>query len=149
MIVKILVAAYNEVETQGSRTILLTHFLTFHSQLQAYPDLIGLIDLIEESAQSKLIRFTRILRDLFNQDARKREFATSILKQSLSKDSMEYEVKDLLKETVDLKNCTLDLAFELEPINQNFDYSAFDSASILQLLMSSGSDYLIKKQSLD
>jgi hypothetical protein len=38
---------------------------------------------------------------------------------------------------------------ELDQINSNFDYSSFDTVSIQQILMSSNSDYTIKKQCLD
>jgi len=44
---------------------------------------------------------------------------------------MNYEIKDLLKESVDVRNSSLDLSLELEQINQNFDYSSFDTGSIL------------------
>ena len=53
-----------------------------------------------------MLRYMRLLRDVFSAEAKKREFATSILKQSLSKDCMEYEVTDLLKEVVDLHTPT-------------------------------------------
>jgi hypothetical protein len=50
MIVKILITAYNEGGFISQRSNLSSHFLTFHSLLRTYLDLIGMIDLIEENA---------------------------------------------------------------------------------------------------
>ena len=51
-----------------------------------YPELIALIELIEEHGQ-KNCRYLRILRDLFLVQDHKREFATNVLKLSFSVDS--------------------------------------------------------------
>jgi hypothetical protein len=51
-----------------------------------FPDCVGLLDLIEENASTKTLRFQRLLRDLFNKDQGKREFATSVLRNNLSKE---------------------------------------------------------------
>lgn len=66
MVAKILVSGYNEGGFISQKLNLSSHFLTFHSLLRTYPDLIGLIDLIEENTNSKQIRFNRVMRDLFN-----------------------------------------------------------------------------------
>jgi hypothetical protein len=73
--VKILTVAYTEAE----KCLNLNQFLlTFQSLLPIFPDLIGLIDLIEENSQ-KNCRYLRILRDLFNTNPQKREFSSSVL----------------------------------------------------------------------
>jgi hypothetical protein len=36
--------------------------------MRCYPEIIGLMDLIEENAPSKAMRFHRLLRDIFNND---------------------------------------------------------------------------------
>jgi len=59
-----------------------------------YPELLAIIELIEEGG-SKNCRFLRILRDLFSVHSHQREFATSVLKSSLSE--TDEEIFDLLK----------------------------------------------------
>ena len=66
LIVKILIIAFNEGGFIASKHNLNTHFLTFHSLLHSFPELIGLLDLIEDNAVSKSLRYHRLLRDLFN-----------------------------------------------------------------------------------
>lgn len=124
-----------------------SHFLTFHSLIRKFPDVIGLLDLIEENSSTKSLRFHRLLRDLFNQDSQKREFATSVLRNNFSKDSQEY--KDIIGETFDLKRPSIETTLELDAINQNYDSSSFDIMNIQTILMSSGSDYMIKKTCLE
>ena len=68
MIIKILITAYSEGGFINAKNNMNNHFLTFHSMLFIYPETISLIDLIEENSQSKLVRFNRLIRDLFNQD---------------------------------------------------------------------------------
>ena len=68
--------------------------------MPVYPELIGLIDLIEENVDRNC-RFLRVLRDLFNNDPAKREFATGVLSSSLSRDIKTEQdgqppIKDLL-----------------------------------------------------
>lgn len=48
--IKTLITAYNEGGFINQKNNLNQHFLTFHSLLRNYPDLIGLIDLIEENS---------------------------------------------------------------------------------------------------
>lgn len=68
LVVKILIIAFNEGGQYQHRFNLNTHFLTFHSLMRSCPEIIGLMDLIEENAPSKAMRFHRLLRDLFNKD---------------------------------------------------------------------------------
>jgi hypothetical protein len=44
-----------------------------------------------------------LLRDLFNSDPSKREFATSVLRKNLTKEAQELNIKDLVAETFDVK----------------------------------------------
>jgi hypothetical protein len=57
LIVKILIIAFNEGGQIAQRANLNTHILTFHSMIKRFPDCIGLLDLIEENAQNKSMRF--------------------------------------------------------------------------------------------
>ena len=96
------------------------------------------------------MRFQRLLRDLFNQDQAKREFATSVLRNNLSKESAESNLKDLVAETFDLKkNPAQETSLELEAINQNYDSSTLDMMNIQSILMSTSSDFQIKKSCLE
>lgn len=66
VLIKVLIIAYNEAGLLAHKNANLNSFLlTFQSLLPQYPDLIGLIDLIEENAQQNC-RFLRTLRDLFS-----------------------------------------------------------------------------------
>ena len=98
--------------------------------MRQFPELIGLLDLIEENTSTKSIRFHRLIRDLFNQDSQKREFATSVLRNNLSKESIESTAKDLVAEAYDLRRATQETSLELEAINQNYDSSALDMINI-------------------
>lgn len=71
--------------------------------VKRFPDCVGLLDLIEENAQTKILRFHRLLRDLFNAEQGKREFATSVLRNNFSKESQEINIKDLVGESFDIK----------------------------------------------
>ena len=150
IIVKILIIAYNEGGL-SAKSQLNSHLLTFHSMIKRFPDCIGLLDLIEENAQSKSLRFHRLLRDLFNVDQGKREFATSVLRNNMCKDSQEVGIKDLVGENFDVKRgCPAqETSLELEAINQNYDSSSLDIMNIQAILMSTGSDYMIKKACLE
>jgi len=65
--------------------------------------------MIEENAQRNC-KFLRILRDLFNSDKSKRDFATSVLKNSFSKDFGDGpDDGDLLSTVVDLKQPSFDM----------------------------------------
>jgi len=112
-----------------------------------FPDLIGLIDLIEQNAQ-KNCRYLRILRDLFNRNASKREFSTSVLQSSISKDSKE-QITDLIQSIVDPKDPTADCAADFDLVNLNFDYSNFDITNITSILMNAKSDFGLRKSSLE
>ena len=68
LIVKILIIAYNEGGQLAGRQNLNSHILTFHSLVKRFPDCVGLLDLIEQNAATKSLRFHRLLRDLFNID---------------------------------------------------------------------------------
>jgi hypothetical protein len=70
VIIKILVVAYTETSQQKNSS-LNSFLLTFQSLLPNYPDLLGLVDLIEESQQGQT-RYLRLLRDLFNKNKNKR-----------------------------------------------------------------------------
>ena len=103
LIIKILIIAYNEGGQIVSKSQLNNHILTFHSMVKRFPDCVGLLDLIEENAQTKILRFHRLLRDLFNAEQGKREFATSVLRNNFSKESQEINIKDLVGESFDIK----------------------------------------------
>lgn len=109
--------------------------------MKRLPEVIGLIDLIEENAGNKSLRFHRLLRDLFSQDQQKREFATSVLLNNLSKESRDSSVKDLVADTFNLKRPTQETTLELEAINHNNDSSTVDMINIQSILMSTGTDY--------
>jgi hypothetical protein len=66
LITKILIIAYNEGGMLNSSSHLNSHFLTFHSLIRKFPDVVGLLDLIEQNSQTKSLRFHRLVRDLFN-----------------------------------------------------------------------------------
>jgi hypothetical protein len=55
--------------------------------VKRFPDCVGLLDLIEENAHTKTLRFHRLLRDLFSTEVGKREFATSVLRNNFSKEA--------------------------------------------------------------
>lgn len=48
----------------------------------------------------------------------------------MSKDLSDGSLGDLLKDTLDFKNLYADLSIELDAINQNYNLSSFDFASI-------------------
>ena len=98
-----MIIAYNEAGLISSKqNSLNSYLLTFQALLPQYPELIGLIDLIEENASARNCRFLRILRDVFNSDKAKREFSTSVLRSQLSKDFAESEHRDILASVIDL-----------------------------------------------
>lgn len=116
--------------------------------MRSYPEIIGLLDLIEENSSTKSLRFHRLIRDLFHQDAQKRDFATSVLRNSMSKEAE--PCKDLVGDTFDMhRGVNLEMAMELEAVNGNYDSSTLDLISIQSILMSSGSDYQIKRSCLE
>lgn len=81
LIVKCLIIGYNEAGLITQKQNSLNSFLlTFQALLPQYPELIGLIDLIEENASARNCRFLRILRDLFNNEKTRREFSTSVIR---------------------------------------------------------------------
>jgi hypothetical protein len=57
LIVKILIISFNEGGVISQRANLHSHILTFHSMIKRFPECIGLLDLIEENAQNKSLRF--------------------------------------------------------------------------------------------
>ena len=116
--------------------------------MPTFPDLIGLLDLIEATAPRNS-RMLRLLRDLFSQNPSKRTFATSVLLSSMSKDIREQSVDDLLCTAIDMKNPISEFASDLELVNLNYNYTNFDLENITSILMSSASDYTIKRQSLE
>jgi hypothetical protein len=88
------------------------------------------------------------LRDLFNRQASKREFSTSVLQSSISKDANE-QAADLVQSVVDLRDPTADCAADFDLVNLNFDYTNFDVANITSILMNAKSDYALRKSSLE
>lgn len=87
----------------------MSHLLTLHCLHPKFPEIIGLIDIVEESSSSRNCRFIRILRDLFSSDQKKREFSTSVIKNNISKDCHDKYFKDILKEYVNLQNPIMDV----------------------------------------
>ena len=71
-----------------------------------YPELISLIELIEETGQRNC-RHLRILRDLFQTQDHKREFATNVLRPSFALDTADENIQDLLKSIIDLRQPSL------------------------------------------
>ena len=65
-----------------------------------YPELIGLIDLIEASVDRNC-RFLRMLRDLYSTDASKREFSTNALIGNMCREYQQ-SGRDMLSEVVNL-----------------------------------------------
>jgi len=58
--------------------------------------------------------------------------------------------KDLVGDTFDMhRGVSLEMALELEAVNGNYDSSTLDLISIQSILMSSGSDYQIKRSCLE
>jgi hypothetical protein len=74
IVVRVLTLAYSEIG-QGKNSNLNSFLLTFQSLMPQYPDLLGLIDLLEETATSNA-RFLRLLRDLFSANSEKRQFSS-------------------------------------------------------------------------
>ena len=101
LLIKCLIVAYNEGgQTQVKQNGLNQFLLTFQALMPQYPELIGLIDLIEANVDRNC-RFLRMLRDLFSQDASKREFASTALVANLAKD-FQPSGRDLLASAVNL-----------------------------------------------
>lgn len=69
----------------------------------------------------------------------------------MCKDSQEVGIKDLVGENFDVKRgCPAqETSLELEAINHNYDSSSLDIMNIQAILMSTGSDYMIKKACLE
>ena len=63
----------------------------------------------------------------------------------MSKDIQDQNIDDLLSTSFDLKNPVEEFAADLELVNLNYDYTNFDLANISNILMSSDSDFNIKK----
>jgi len=61
------------------------HMLTLHLLMVDFPDLIGLIDMVEEEG-GRHFRYQRLVRDLFSSNNTKREFASEILGANWCKD---------------------------------------------------------------
>ena len=167
LIVKMIILAFNEI--QGDTSSLqaraaaeqrekshglpqvqqLNQFLlTFQCLLAQYPELISLVELIEEAGQRNC-RYLRILRDLFQSQDHKREFATNVLRASFAVDCSDENVQDVLKSITDLRQPSQKVAQDLELINSGYDYSTFAIMDIVNILQSSQQDYSIKKSSLE
>lgn len=83
LLVKILIIGFNaaggaQMSLKNNQSTLNSSLLTFQVLLPQYPELIGLLDLIEETAPRNC-RYLRVLRDLYSSNKAKREFATSVL----------------------------------------------------------------------
>lgn len=150
LVVKCLIIAYNEAGLITYKQNSLNQFLlTFQALLPQYPELIGLIDLIEENASARNCRFLRILRDLFSINQSKREFSTSVLRNQLSKDFLDNEQRDLLASVVDLSKPQSDITTDLELVNLSYDFTSFDIVNITSILQNAKSDYQLRRQSLE
>ena len=148
LLIKSLIIAYNEGGVVSLKQNSLNQFLlTFQALLPQYPELIGLIDLIEENAQRNC-RFLRILRDLFSQKGDKREFATSVLASSLSKD-FQADGKDLVSTVVNLSQPSGDMSQDLDLVNLNYDFTTFDVVNVTSILQNATSDFAIRKSSIE
>lgn len=118
--------------------------------LPQYPELIGLLDLIEETAPRNC-RYLRVLRDLFSSNKAKREFATSVLHSSFSRDYQDNSVqaKDVLETVVNLNQASQEVSDDLELVNLAYDFTSFDVVNIANILQNSKSDFDIKRKSLE
>lgn len=112
-----------------------------------YPELIGLIDLIEANVDRNC-RFLRMLRDLYSTDASKREFATNALVGNMSREYQQ-SGRDLLSEAVNLSQPMQDVNQDLDLVNLNYDFTNFDITNITSILQNATSDYAIRKSSLE
>ena len=147
LLIKCLIVAYNEGGQHQIKQNGLNQFLlTFQSLMPQYPELIGLIDLIEANVDRNC-RFLRILRDLFSQDVGKREFATGVLGQQMSK---EYQAqRDLLASVICLQQPMLDVSQDLDLVNLNYDFTNFDIINITSILQNVRTEYSLRKSSLE
>ena len=104
-----MIVAYNEGgSTQIKQNGLNQFLLTFQSLMPQYPELIGLIDLIEANVDRNC-RFLRMLRDLYSQDSNKREFSTNALQGNMCREYAQ-DGRDLLQSVVDLKQPMNDIS---------------------------------------
>lgn len=112
-----------------------------------YPELIGLIDLIEASVDRNC-RYLRMLRDLFSYDASKREFSTNALAGSMAR---EYQAdgRDLVSSVVNLAQPLNDMSQDLDLVNLNYDFTNFDIVNITSILQNVRTDFSIRKSSLE
>ncbi len=101
LLIKCLIVAYNEGGSSQIKQNGLNQFLlTFQSLMPTYPELIGLIDLIESNVDRNC-RFLRMVRDLFSHDASKREFSTNALAGNMARE-YQPDGRDLLSSVVNL-----------------------------------------------
>ena len=112
-----------------------------------YPELIGLIDLVEANVDRNC-RLLRMLRDLFSQDTSRREFSTNALQGSMSRE-YQSDGRDLLQSVVNLSHPMLDVSQDLDLVNLNYDFTNFDIINITSILQNATSDYSIRKSSLE
>lgn len=70
-----------------------------------------------------------------------------MIRNSLAKDSA--ITQDLVLSFVNLKEETADMEAELDLVNLNYDFGAFDLTNITGILMSVKSDFSLRKSSLD
>ena len=140
--------AYNEGgSTQIKQNGLNQFLLTFQSLMPQYPELIGLIDLVEANVDRNC-RFLRMLRDLFSQDAHKREFSTNALRNSMSQE-YQPDGRDLLASVVNLSQPMNDMSQDLDLVNLNYDFTNFDIVNITSILQNVRTDFAIRKSSLE
>jgi len=112
-----------------------------------YPELIGLIDLIESSI-NRNCRFLRMLRDIFSHDAGRREFTTQALVGNMARE-YKPDGRDLLASAVNLSQPMHDVSQDLDLVNLNYDFTNFDIVNITSILQNARSDYDIRKSSLE
>lgn len=148
LLIKCMIIAYNEGgNTQIKQNGLNQFLLTFQSLMPSYPELIGLIDLIESNVDRNC-RFLRMLRDLFCQDPSRREFSTNALVGNMARE-YKSDGRDLLASVVNLSQPMLDVSQDLDLVNLNYDFTNFDILNITSILQNATSDYAIRKSSLE
>ena len=95
--------------------------------LPLYPELISLIELVEQN--NKTVRYLRLVRDLFQSNEEKRQFATSVLRSSMCES--EEDLPDLLDGTFNLRQPSAKIAMNLDLINNtSYNYASFAIADI-------------------
>ena len=128
-----MIVAYNEGgSTQIKQNGLNQFLLTFQALMPQYPELIGLIDLIEANVDRNC-RYLRMLRDLFSWESSRREFSTNALQSSMSQE-YQSDGRDLLASVINLSQPMNDISQDLDLVNLNYDFTNFDIVNITSIL---------------